>query len=381
MGVAPSEGRELAWSGLAEAPAAFTPASPLAAPAPVARVALLCAGAAGAAPPAQSVARLLGAEVDRLRSAREVGVADGPAYDLVLIDGAGTRGDLQEGAAVLALLADLQGRQRPGPAATLVLLPGTALETAALALDLGASDVIAGPVGPSEVAIRAKALVARRRLREALRDQVRLGLRAAVTDPLTGLHNRRYAESALRRMAGGGTGGPSRGLALVMVDIDHFKPINDTHGHAAGDRVLVEVARRFRMALRPSDLLARVGGEEFLLALPDATAEEAGLVAERLRRSICQRPFVLDGESGGLRHGDASTPALGPSLPWDGLALPEVEARLPMVRVTVSLGVAAVPPQALDAGPGLAALIRRADAALYEAKSAGRNCVVLSSAA
>jgi two-component system cell cycle response regulator len=268
---------------------------------------------------------------------------------------------------VLALLADLQGRQRGGPAATLVLLPGSAVETAALALDLGAGDVIAGSVTPREVAIRARALVARRRLREAMRDQVRLGLRAALTDPLTGLHNRRFAETTLRRMAGGAAGAPVRGLALVMVDIDHFKPINDTHGHAAGDRVLVEVARRFRAALRPSDLLARVGGEEFLLALPDATAEEAGLVAERLRRSVAQRPFVLDDD-------------LVPFHPGGGAALPDRPARPTRVRVTVSLGVAAAPPDRLDPGPGLAALIRRADAALYEAKSAGRNCVILSSA-
>jgi two-component system cell cycle response regulator len=245
------------------------------------------------------------------------------------------------------------------------------VETAALALDLGATDVVAGPVATPELALRARALIVRRHLRRALRAQVRLGLRAALTDPLTGLHNRRYAEAALRRM-GEGEQPPGCGLALVMINIDHFKAINDTHGHAAGDRVLTEVARRLRSVLRPSDLVARVGGEEFLVGLGSATPEEAGLLAERLRQSIGGRPFVIDAET------------RAPSGRLSGLASPQArfgqaalapEAPLPRVGVTVSVGVAMGPSGRLDSPGSLAALLHHADDALSEAKRAGRDAV------
>ncbi len=365
MGLAPPPedgGREGAWPGLAEGPAAFAHALCH----PRARVALLSAWPNGALPPADAVARLLGAQVDRLRSAADLGGEGGEAYDLVVIDGAGTRGDLAQGAQVLALLADLQGRQRGGPASTLVLLPGSAMETAALALDLGAGDVVTGPVAPREVALRARALIARRRLREAVLDQVRLGLRAAVTDSLTGLHNRRYAEATIPRMADRG-----RGLALLMIDIDHFKAINDGWGHATGDRVLAEVARRLRSVLRPTDLLVRHGGEEFVAALPDTTLDEAQVVAERLRRAVGGRPFVLD--CGGAELvGSWGGPCLPRLRTLDGSAVGTFGfCRLP---VTVSLGVAA---HSAGSEFGLDSLLRRADVALYQAKDAGRNAVVL----
>lgn len=364
LGLAPpEEGREAAWPGLAEGPAAFAHALCH----PRARVALLSAWPGGAVPPADTVARLLGAEVDRLRSPAELGGERAPAYDLVVIDGAGTHGDLAQGAKVLALLADLQGRQRGGPASTLVLLPATAVETGALALDLGASDVVIGSVAPREVALRARALIARRRLREAVRDQVRLGLRAAVTDALTGLHNRRYAEAAIPRMIERG-----RGLALLMIDIDHFKSINDGWGHAAGDRVLVEVARRLRAALRPTDLLVRYGGEEFLAALPDTTLEEARTVAERLRRAVGTGLFDLRCEGAELvgSWGAPGVPRLRPAVPAQQSA-PD----LPRLPVTISVGVAAA--AAGPRGAPLDALLLRADSALYQAKDAGRNAVVL----
>lgn len=361
----PEDGRDAAWPGLAEGPAAFAHATGQ----PGARVALLSAWPNGAVPPADSVSRLLGAEVDRLRSTADLGGEDGTPYDLVVIDGAGTRGDLAQGAQVLALLADLQGRQRGGPASTLVLLPATATETAALALDLGASDVVAGPVAPREVALRARALIARRRLREAVRDQVRLGLRAAVTDSLTGLFNRRYAEANIPRMAGRG-----RGLSLLMIDIDHFKAINDGWGHGAGDRVLVEVARRLRAALRPTDLLVRHGGEEFVVALPDTALEEAQVVAERLRGAVGARSFVIDREGAELVGSWGLPGRLGLA---DGESFPRPAPGFLKLPVTVSIGVAAFPGEAAKLPLDLDALLRRADAALYQAKDSGRNAVVL----
>lgn len=365
--------------GLAEAPAAFAQAifapSPSAGPA---RVAILATGGGVASHAPETVSRLLGADVTRLDGSGDLGGSGGEGYDLILIDGVGTRGDLQQGSEVLAQLAHLQGRIRSRQTATLVLLPATAVETAALALDLGASDVVAGPVAPREVALRARALIARHRLREALRDQVRLGLRAAMKDPLTGLYNRRYAEGALRRL-GEGMRQARRGLAFAMVDIDHFKALNDTHGHAVGDRVLVEVASRLQTVLRPTDLLARVGGEEFLVALPYAAAEEAAQVAERLRCAICRRLFAIGPEpelepAAARRSGPRdSVPTLLPRARGFSEGASAVGGQL--LRVTVSVGVATASPERLEAGLTLAQLLKRADDALYEAKSAGRNAV------
>lgn len=156
----------------------------------------------------------------------------------------------------------------------------------------------------------------------------------AVADPMTGLYNRltlsaRFAE-AQREAAG--AGGP---IGVVMLDVDHFKRINDTHGHERGDAVLVELASRLRSTLRASDLAYRVGGEEFVLLLPGRDVDDAVRVAERVRRAVAAAPV----------------------------------AGLP---VTVSAGVAVTRG---DAGT-LAALLRDADRALYAAKAAGRDRVL-----
>ena len=155
----------------------------------------------------------------------------------------------------------------------------------------------------------------------------------AVVDPMTGLYNRltlsaRFAEAQRDAEFTGSS------VGLVMVDVDHFKTINDTHGHDRGDRVLLELADRLRTCLRSSDVAYRVGGEEFVVLLPGRDAEGAGRVAERIRRSV-------------------------ESAPLDGLP------------VTVSAGVVSAPGEQGT----LAQLLRQADAALYRAKGAGRNRV------
>jgi diguanylate cyclase (GGDEF)-like protein len=162
----------------------------------------------------------------------------------------------------------------------------------------------------------------------------------AMTDPLTGLANRRGVEGALARdLARADRDG--RWLSVVAVDVDHFKKVNDTHGHAVGDQVLVALARGLATSLRAGDLAGRIGGEEFLTILPDTNPEGAKVAAERLRARIAA----------------------------DRLRLPNGE-----LLVTASLGVASVQ------GPGClraaASLLARADAALYEAKRTGRNRVV-----
>ena len=162
--------------------------------------------------------------------------------------------------------------------------------------------------------------------------------RLATLDGLTGTYNRRhFMEVAATHVTSARRFGQP--LAAIMLDVDHFKPVNDTHGHAIGDQVLCGLADRCRAALRSIDVLGRYGGEEFVILLPGTSRHSAATVlAERIRRSISDDPIVTDA---------------GP------------------VSVTVSLGVAEID----DAAKDLATLLKRADAALYEAKQAGRNRV------
>ncbi len=163
---------------------------------------------------------------------------------------------------------------------------------------------------------------------------------AAKTDLLTGVHNRRWMSEMFPRQIARSEHA-SQPLALVMADIDHFKRLNDTYGHATGDVVLKAVARRLSDTLRPTDFLVRYGGEEFVALLPGATADTARIAAERVRKAIEQGEYLSTNAAGAL-------------------------------RVTISLGIAV-----LQAGDSLERLIERADIALYQAKAGGRNQVVV----
>ncbi|KQT44537.1 hypothetical protein ASG43_14495 [Aureimonas sp. Leaf454] len=164
-------------------------------------------------------------------------------------------------------------------------------------------------------------------------ERANLGLRRlAETDLLTGLHNRRGLDSQAKRH------GAQARTSLLIADIDHFKSINDTHGHQTGDMVLKAFAERMKAALRTGDIAVRWGGEEFLAVLPATTADQAAVIAERLRFATEQEPFQT---------------ASGP------------------IAVTVSIGIADVERSEEDLQPAT----RRADAALYVAKSSGRNRV------
>jgi diguanylate cyclase (GGDEF)-like protein/PAS domain S-box-containing protein len=164
---------------------------------------------------------------------------------------------------------------------------------------------------------------------------------AALTDPLTGLHNRRGLEGRAEALHFR-PGGAQLTQVWIMVDIDHFKRVNDTHGHEAGDEVLKAVAEALRSTARGADILARFGGEEFVLVLPDTSADMAVRIAERLRLAI----EAMSTDVGG--H---------------------------IIRVTASFGVAQRAPQ--ESQPEV---LERADAALYSSKKAGRNRVTMSTA-
>ena len=213
-------------------------------------------------------------------------------------------------------------------------------ELGAEALGLGASDVIQLPIVDEELMARVATQARRKRYVEILRQRVDRGLELSVIDQLTGLYNRRYMLNQmalwLKRASVDKTP-----VSVMAMDIDHFKQVNDRHGHEAGDRVLQEFAQRLQANVRPKDIVCRPGGEEFLVILPNTEGDAACLAAERVRKAVAADPFMVD-EKGGLS-----------------------------LKITVSAGVATY-----QGGEETAAdLLKRADSALYQAKTSGRNRV------
>ncbi|MBO1079589.1 PleD family two-component system response regulator [Roseomonas haemaphysalidis] len=196
--------------------------------------------------------------------------------------------------------------------------------------DLGANDHVLRPVDPNELRARARNQIRRKRYQERLQAELNRSLEMAVTDGLTGLRNRRYITRHLEGLLRAGS------VALLMLDVDRFKAVNDTFGHASGDIVLKEVAARMRQHLRAVDVVARFGGEEFVVSMANASEDEAMQVAERLRLSLLEQPVMLSADR--------------------------------MLSITASIGVAlSRPADTLDD------LTSAADAALYRAKANGRN--------
>ena len=207
-------------------------------------------------------------------------------------------------------------------------------------LEIGVNDFLMRPVEKNELLARVRSQVRKRRYAERLRDNVQLSIEMAITDALTGLFNRRYMESHLVTLLeqAAARGKP---LAVLVIDIDHFKSINDGHGHDAGDDVLREFALRIKRSIRGIDLARRCGGEEFVVVMPETDMTVAAMVAERLRRRIAAEPFAVDS---GARN----------------------------IPVTISIGIASL----RRSDETAAGLLKRADQALYRAKRDGRNRVV-----
>ena len=157
-------------------------------------------------------------------------------------------------------------------------------------LEIGVNDFLIRPIDKNELLARTRSQVRKRRYAERLRDNVQLSIEMAITDALTGLSNRRYMESHLGTLIeqAAARGKP---LASLIIDIDYFKAINDTHGHDAGDDVLRDFAMRIKKSIRGIDLACRYGGEEFVIVMPETDMAVAAMVAERLRRRIAAEPF------------------------------------------------------------------------------------------
>jgi two-component system, cell cycle response regulator len=244
----------------------------------------------------------------------------------------------------LRLMSELKSRPATRHAVVCIITAGDDAALPAVAYDLGADDVVETRTPARELVCRIRILLRRKRQDDLMRATVEDGLRLAVIDPLTGIYNRRYALPRLAGIAAQASQAETD-FAVMVVDLDRFKSVNDRFGHAAGDAVLIEVARRLSDNLRISDLLARIGGEEFLVALPETSFADAEHVAERLCAVISDTPVQLPSGQG--------------------------------MRVTASIGVA-LGSGALHRTEDVAVLIDRADQALMQSKHAGRNQVTFS---
>lgn len=211
-------------------------------------------------------------------------------------------------------------------------------------LDMGVNDYLMRPVDKNELLARVYTQLKRRRYTERLRDNVQQSIEMAVTDPLTGLYNRRYMETHLHTLIEQAAN-RGKAISVLVIDIDYFKAVNDSHGHAIGDQVLQEFAGRISSNIRGIDMACRFGGEEFVLVMPDTDMALAYKIGERLRQAVASAPF-------------------------------EVAAEAAPLDITISIGVAAF--QAPDDGPD--EMLKRADQALYRAKRDGRNRVVADAA-
>jgi two-component system cell cycle response regulator len=207
-------------------------------------------------------------------------------------------------------------------------------------LELGVLDHVAKPLSPALLCAKVRLVCERSRAARELKNKLQFALENAAHDPLTGLFNRRYFERRLNEECAHARR-HRRPFAIVILDLDHFKLVNDTYGHEDGDRVLRHVAEVAQAQLREDDVSCRYGGEEFVLLLRGTTGTAARVVANRLRASLAVRPITL-GAKNEPRH------------------------------ITFSAGVAAADERYLYDAEGI---IARADAALYRAKKAGRNRV------
>lgn len=246
------------------------------------------------------------------------------------------------------MMAELRAAPEARHSRIVARVPAGCHPLAASLLDMGASDVIVGDVDLDEWRLRMTRQIQCKQAVDRLRTRLHDGLRAAMIDPLTGLYNRRFALPFLRELMTAKST-ERKEFAVMVADLDHFKQINDHHGHATGDRVLCHVADLLASNVREGDLVARIGGEEFLIIMPAADGDEARRTADRLCRRIAATAIMPKGEAG-------------------------------PVHITISVGVAMGQSGKSDdtVNASLDALLEQADRALYRAKARGRNTVTIS---
>jgi len=219
------------------------------------------------------------------------------------------------------------------------------VDTKVAGLRIGADDFLAKPFAEAEILARCGAMLRIKHLQEKLRDAQKKLEEQSITDSLTGLKNRRFFDERLheefrRAQRYGDT------LSLIMIDLDHFKDVNDRHGHPAGDQVLREAAALIRASIRDPDICSRYGGEEFAVILPKTHMSGALAVAERIWRELGAKEYLL----------------------------PQAGGPAKSVRVTASIGIAFYPSKDISSGE---MLLKFSDQALYQAKRGGRNSICL----
>jgi two-component system cell cycle response regulator len=287
----------------------------------------------------ERIADTLAADRDRVEVAQTIGrgleCAVSGSFDLIAVS---LTLRSEDG---LRLLSQLRSQEATRQVPVLLMGDDTDMARIAKGLELGANDYLIKPIDRNELLARCRTQIRRRRYQERLRANYERSLSMALVDPLTGVFNRRYLDAHLPRLLDR-SAEAQKPLALLIVDIDRFKAVNDTHGHHVGDEVLRELANRVTRNLRSIDLVVRWGGEEFVVVMPDTDAAAAGAVAERLRRRVAEQPFAVSDPPGSL-------------------------------DVTMSLGVTVT----IGRDAPVEELIRRADSALYAAKNSGRDRVML----
>ena len=244
----------------------------------------------------------------------------------------------------LSIMSQMLSRTRMQDVRVIVIFQSPSPDQTARAFDLGAHDVVSLDLPAPNLVARIKIQAQICRIVRRRKRGVREGLRQAMLDPLTGLYNRRYAANRLpelqRECQNSGMD-----FAVLAFDVDHFKDVNDRYGHTVGDQVLTTLAKTLRLNLREEDLICRTGGEEFLVALPKTSKDQASTTADRLRKAVGGLEIVVKGS-------------------------------LMPLRITVSIGLSVQ-----DGHVPIPDMLEQADRALYQAKARGRNVVAIAAAA
>ena len=269
-------------------------------------------------------------------SARALSLAHSDPFDAIIIST--VLGDADG----LRLASHIKSQEETRNVPLLVLVDEDDTRVMYKALEMGINDYLIVPVDKNEMMARVRSQLRRKKYQEALKSTYQKSISMAITDALTGLYNRHYLNTHLGNMVKQALKNGKQ-LALMMLDVDHFKAVNDTYGHDVGDMILKQLSAIIIQQSRSAELASRFGGEEFVILMPETPPQAALLAASRMREVVEATPFTInDG-------GDT-------------------------IHKTVSIGVASLHPD----GDSAESLLKRADEALYEAKNSGRNKVKVS---
>jgi two-component system, cell cycle response regulator len=255
-------------------------------------------------------------------------------YDLIIVSTQLMDGD------GLRLCSHIKSQNELRSTPILIMVDENETKVLSMGFEIGVADYMLTPVDPNELLARTSTQIRRKKFQDALKNSYLQSMTLSVTDPLTHLSNRRYFDIHTKNLLDRAKE-QNKSISMLMIDIDHFKSINDTYGHQAGDMVLQEVANQILNNVRVSDLCARFGGEEFVVVMPGADAKESMSVAERIRSAIANTQFKL----------------------------PNSEQT---IQSSCSIGLAVI-----KEGDSVESMLSRADKALYKAKETGRNKVCL----